>query len=77
MGFTVYGGQDAPYIWIQFPGKASWDVFSEILTNCNIVTTPGSGFGVAGEGFIRVSAFGHRDDILEAADRFKKAYASA
>ena len=60
MGFSVYGGDNAPYIWIGFPGQASWDVFANILEKCHIVTTPGSGFGQAGEGFVRVSAFGHR-----------------
>lgn len=60
LGFSVYGGQDAPYVWVGFPGKPSWDVFAEILERCNIVTTPGSGFGPAGEGFVRASAFGHR-----------------
>lgn len=60
MGFSVYGGQNAPYVWVGFPGQASWDAFADILTKCNIVTTPGSGFGPAGEGFVRASAFGHR-----------------
>jgi LL-diaminopimelate aminotransferase len=60
MGFKVYGGSDAPYVWVGFPGKASWDVFTEILQKCDIVTTPGSGFGPAGEGFVRASAFGSR-----------------
>lgn len=59
------------------PGRKSWDVFGEILERCNIVTTPGSGFGTAGEGFVRVSAFGHREDIEEAVSRFKTAYKSA
>ncbi len=54
------GGEDAPYVWVGFPGKPSWDVFAEILEKCNIVTTPGSGFGPAGEGFVRASAFGSR-----------------
>jgi hypothetical protein len=54
------GGEDAPYVWVGFPGQASWDVFAEILEKCNIVTTPGSGFGPAGEGFVRASAFGSR-----------------
>lgn len=54
------GGDDAPYVWVGFPGKPSWDVFAEILEKCNIVTTPGSGFGPAGEGFVRASAFGSR-----------------
>ncbi|CAL8470730.1 g10272 [Coccomyxa elongata] len=74
LGFSVYGGQDAPYVWVGFPGKPSWDVFAEILERCNIVTTPGSGFGPAGEGFVRASAFGHREDILEAVERFKKEF---
>ena len=60
MGFSVYGGEDAPYVWVGFPGRPSWDVFAEILEKCDIVTTPGSGFGPAGEGFVRASAFGHR-----------------
>eukprot|EP01023_Acetabularia_acetabulum_P038121 TRINITY_DN3643_c0_g1_i10.p1 TRINITY_DN3643_c0_g1~~TRINITY_DN3643_c0_g1_i10.p1 ORF type:complete len:444 (-),score=97.20 TRINITY_DN3643_c0_g1_i10:383-1714(-) len=74
MGFTVYGGENAPYVWVGFPGRKSWEVFEEILTKCDIVTTPGSGFGPGGEGFVRASAFGSRDAILEAAQRFKKAY---
>lgn len=74
MGFTVYGADNAPYVWVGFPGRDSWDVFSEILTKCDIVTTPGSGFGAAGEGFVRASAFGHRENILEAVERFKKVY---
>ena len=64
LGFSVYGGENAPYIWVGFPGKPSWDVFAEILEKCNIVTTPGSGFGPAGEGFVRASAFGHRCEPL-------------
>jgi LL-diaminopimelate aminotransferase len=74
MGFTVYGGENAPYVWVGFPGQKSWDVFAEILEKCDIVTTPGSGFGPAGEGFVRASAFGHRDTILEAVQRFKNVY---
>lgn len=74
MGFSVHGGVDAPYVWVGFPGRASWDVFAEILEKCDIVTTPGSGFGPGGEGFVRASAFGHREDIMEAVERFKKAY---
>ena len=63
MGFKVYGGQNAPYVWVGFPGQPSWDVFADILHKCNIVTTPGSGFGPAGEGFVRASAFGHRSAL--------------
>ena len=55
-------------------GRKSWDVFAEILEKCDIMTTPGSRFGPAGEGFVRASAFGHRDSILEAVQRFKKVW---
>lgn len=74
LGFKVYGGKNAPYVWVHFPGRSSWDVFSEILEKTHVVTTPGSGFGPAGEGFIRVSAFGHRSNVLEACKRFKQLY---
>ena len=72
IGIENYGGINAPYIWASFPNKKSWDVFEEILEKCHVVTTPGSGFGPAGEGFIRFSAFGHREDILEAVERLKE-----
>ena len=58
--FEVHGGENAPYVWVAFPGRASWDIFGEILKQCNIVTTPGAGFGPSGEGFVRASAFCHR-----------------
>ena len=66
------GGDNSPYIWAQFPGRDSWDVFGEILEKCHVVTTPGSGFGPAGESFIRFSAFGHREDVEEACRRLEK-----
>ena len=72
LGIKVYGGDNAPYIWAEFPGKDSWDSFSEILEGAHIVTTPGVGFGPAGQDFIRFSAFGHREDINEAVERLKK-----
>ncbi|RLN33774.1 putative LL-diaminopimelate aminotransferase, chloroplastic [Panicum miliaceum] len=74
LGFNVYGAKNAPYVWVRFPGRNSWDVFAEILEKVNVVTTPGSGFGPGGEGFVRVSAFGHRDNIIEAARRLKQLY---
>ncbi|KAL6545863.1 hypothetical protein OROGR_009737 [Orobanche gracilis] len=77
LGFEVYGGKNAPYVWVHFPGQSSWDVFSEILEKTHVVTTPGSGFGPGGEGFVRVSAFGHRDNVLEACRRFKQLYKEA
>jgi len=72
LGVKTWGGVNAPYIWARFPGRKSWDVFEEILDKCEVVTTPGSGFGPAGESFIRFSAFGHRADVEEAAGRLKK-----
>ena len=74
LGFSVYGGKNAPYVWVHFPGQSSWDVFSEILEKTHVVTTPGSGFGPAGDGFIRVCAFSHRGNVLEACKRFKQLY---
>lgn len=71
LGYRVYGGDNAPYIWAKIPGRKSWDIFSEMLEKAHIVTTPGIGFGPAGEGFIRFSAFGHRKDIEEAVKRLK------
>lgn len=74
LGFNIYGGTNAPYVWVHFPGRSSWDVFTEILEKTHLVTTPGSGFGPGGEGFIRVSAFGHRENVLEASRRLKQLF---
>jgi len=71
-GLTVYGGVNAPYIWLKTPnGLSSWDFFDKLLTECNVVGTPGSGFGPAGEGYFRLSAFGNRDNVEEAVERIK------
>ncbi len=69
LGISCIGGVNAPYLWAHFPGRQSWDVFAEILEKCHVVTTPGSGFGPAGEGFLRFSSFGHRADVEEACRR--------
>lgn len=71
MGFNVFGGENAPYLWIEFKGQKSWDVFQFLLEKCHLITTPGSGFGLQGEGFIRLSAFGERSTIEKAAHRIK------
>ncbi|XP_076957414.1 aminotransferase ALD1, chloroplastic [Bidens hawaiensis] len=71
LGLAVYGGVNAPYVWVHFPGSRSWDMFSEILKKTHIITMPGSGFGPGGEGCIRVSAFGQREEILEASKRLR------
>ncbi|MCL2243088.1 MAG: LL-diaminopimelate aminotransferase [Treponema sp.] len=72
LGITCIGGGNSPYIWARFPGRDSWEVFQEILEKCQVVTTPGIGFGPAGQSFIRFSAFGHREDVEEACKRLEK-----
>jgi LL-diaminopimelate aminotransferase len=69
LGVSSTGGDNSPYIWASFPKRDSWDVFTEILEKCRVVTTPGAGFGPAGQSFIRFSAFGHRADVEEACRR--------
>jgi LL-diaminopimelate aminotransferase len=72
-GLTVYGGVNAPYIWLKTPGGlSSWDFFDKLLTECHVVGTPGSGFGPSGEGFFRLSAFGSRENVEEAVGRIRK-----
>ncbi|MBR4005931.1 MAG: LL-diaminopimelate aminotransferase [Treponema sp.] len=71
-GVKVYYTGDSPYLWVYFPGYKSWEIFDKILNECNVVTTPGSGFGPAGEGYLRFSAFGHRKDVNEACKRLSK-----
>lgn len=64
LGLTVYGGVNAPYVWMQTPnGMGSWEFFDKLLNEAHVVGTPGSGFGPSGEGFFRLSAFGHAEDI--------------
>lgn len=70
-GWQVFGGDHAPFLWVRFSGRDSWDIFQELLSKAHIISTPGSGFGRAGSGFIRFSAFGHRDQILKAIERLK------
>ncbi|MBQ9239484.1 MAG: LL-diaminopimelate aminotransferase [Treponema sp.] len=71
-GARVFSTGNAPYVWVAFPGRSSWELFDEILSTCGVVTTPGAGFGRAGEGFLRFSAFGHRDDVAEACRRLAR-----
>ncbi|MEI8125175.1 MAG: LL-diaminopimelate aminotransferase [Parachlamydiaceae bacterium] len=67
----VFGGENAPYLWVRFKGKSSWDIFQYFLEELHLVVTPGVGFGSGGEGFIRLAAFGHRENILQAAKKLK------
>lgn len=73
-GFTVYGGENSPYIWMKTPeGTGSWDFFDRLLTQANVVTTPGAGFGPSGEGYIRMTAFGDAAATAEAVERVRAA----
>ena len=73
LGLTVYGGENAPYLWVKTPADApSWKFFEDMLNGAQVVCTPGVGFGLAGEGFIRITSFGDRNDCVEAMARIKK-----
>ncbi len=72
MGIVCYGGENAPYVWLKTPGGVtSWAFFDQLLEQTYVVGTPGSGFGPSGEGFFRLSAFGHADDIEKAVASIK------
>ncbi|MGD9417513.1 MAG: LL-diaminopimelate aminotransferase [Verrucomicrobiota bacterium JB025] len=72
LGLKVYGGENAPYVWIACPdGVDSWGMFDKMLNEAQVVVTPGSGFGSAGEGYFRVSAFNSRDNVEEVCRRLK------
>jgi LL-diaminopimelate aminotransferase len=76
-GLQVYGGVNAPYVWVKTPtGLSSWDFFDKLLQNCNVVGTPGSGFGAAGEGYFRISAFNSRANVEEAMKRITAQFKS-
>lgn len=72
LGLTVYGGQNAPYLWVKTPmNKSSWSFFEEMLYSAQVVCTPGVGFGPSGEGFVRLTSFGERNDCIEAMKRLQ------
>lgn len=71
-GFTCYGGVNAPYIWLKVPGGDSWAFFDELLRKHHIVGTPGAGFGKAGEGYFRMTAFATRENTVRAMERILK-----
>jgi len=72
-GIQVYGGVNAPYVWVKTPGnETSWDFFDRLLKSAHLVGTPGSGFGASGEGYFRLSAFNSRENVEEAVRRFRK-----
>ena len=72
LGFTVYGGEHAPYIWWKLPGgEKSFDFFDRLLKSCEVVGTPGSGFGACGEGYFRLTAFGEAEATKRALERIR------
>lgn len=72
-GLTVYGGKSSPYLWLKTPDtNNSWQFFDLLMTKAHVVGTPGVGFGPSGEGFLRLTAFGKREDCIEAMSRIKK-----
>ncbi|MEA5595164.1 LL-diaminopimelate aminotransferase [Rivularia sp. UHCC 0363] len=74
-GMQVYGGVNAPYVWVKTPnGLSSWDFFDKLVNSCNVVGTPGSGFGAAGEGYFRISAFNSRENVEEAMKRITEKF---
>jgi LL-diaminopimelate aminotransferase len=72
VGLTVYGGRNAPYIWVKTPaGVGSWQLFDKLLNEAHVVGTPGAGFGPSGEGYLRLTGFGQRHETVEAVERIK------
>lgn len=70
LGLQVWGGENAPYLWVRTPNDTpSWKFFDELLYGCGVVCTPGAGFGPGGEGYVRLTAFGDREDVEEAMNR--------
>ena len=73
LGFTVYGGEDAPYLWVKTPDcVSSWDFFDKMLRSAHVVCTPGAGFGLSGEGYVRLTAFGTHENTEKALRRIEK-----
>ncbi len=71
LGYEVYGGVNAPYLWMKTPnGMSSWDFFDLLLQKANVVGTPGSGFGPSGQGYFRLTAFATPENVKEAMQRF-------
>jgi LL-diaminopimelate aminotransferase len=74
-GFACFGGEHAPYIWLRTPdGLSSWDCFDRLLSEAHVVSTPGAGFGAAGEGYVRISAFNSRENVEQAVVRIHRAF---
>lgn len=77
-GFEVFGGTNAPYVWIKTPDETtSWEFFDILLDRCHVAGTPGSGFGPSGEGYIRLTAFNTYENTVEAISRIKKVFGTS
>ena len=75
-GFTVYGGEHSPYVWLKTPqGVSSWEFFDMLLEKCGVVGTPGSGFGANGEGFFRLTSFNTKENTEKALAKIVAAFA--
>ncbi|MEM2915175.1 MAG: LL-diaminopimelate aminotransferase [Candidatus Bathyarchaeia archaeon] len=73
LGIVAYGGENAPYIWLKTPNNmSSWSFFDKLLNEAHVVGTPGVGFGPSGEGFFRLTAYGHRENIEQAVESIRK-----
>lgn len=73
LGLKTFGGENTPYIWVKTPnGLTSWEFFDKLLNECHVISTPGSGFGSKGEGFVRLSAFGNKENVIKAIENIKK-----
>jgi LL-diaminopimelate aminotransferase len=78
LGLEVFGGANAPYLWLSTPGGiSSWQFFEKMLEEAHVVSTPGVGFGPSGEGYMRLSAFGHRADVEAAVESLTSSRPSA
>ena len=72
-GLDVYGGEHSPYVWVRCPeGVDSWGMFDKMLQEAQVVITPGAGFGAAGEGYFRISAFNSRENVEEVCARLEQ-----
>jgi len=72
IGLSVYGGENAPYVWVACPDSIdSWGMFDKMLNEAKVVITPGAGFGEAGEGFFRISAFNSKSNVDTVCERLK------
>ena len=76
-GFTVFGGVDSPYVWMKVPqGMSSWEFFDELLEKAHVVGTPGSGFGLNGEGYFRLTSFNTKENTEKALARIIAVFGS-